>query len=226
MLILGVSAFYHDSAAAIIRDGEIIAAAQEERFTRIKHDAAFPAQAVRYCLAQAGRRRLQCRLYCVLREALPEIRTAARNLLGVCAAWLWIVSQSDAAVDRRENLSARYTRQRVGSDRPRSCQKREAAFFRASFFPCGLGLLSVTLRAVRRIDDGRRRRMDDNLRGTGRRGQFVDLQGDSFPALSRAALLRADLLHRIQSQLRRIQSDGPRTLWRAEVCQAHARRAH
>ncbi|MFY9833898.1 MAG: carbamoyltransferase [Methylocystis sp.] len=54
MLILGVSAFYHDSAAAIIRDGEIIAAAQEERFTRIKHDAAFPAHAVRYCLAQAG----------------------------------------------------------------------------------------------------------------------------------------------------------------------------
>ncbi len=48
MLILGVSAFYHDSAAAIIRDGEIIAAAQEERFTRIKHDAAFPAHAVRY----------------------------------------------------------------------------------------------------------------------------------------------------------------------------------
>lgn len=54
MLILGVSAFYHDSAAALIRDGDIVAAAQEERFTRIKHDAAFPANAVRYCLEQAG----------------------------------------------------------------------------------------------------------------------------------------------------------------------------
>lgn len=54
MKILGLSAFYHDSAAALLIDGEIVAAAQEERFTRIKHDAAFPAQAVRYCLAEAG----------------------------------------------------------------------------------------------------------------------------------------------------------------------------
>jgi carbamoyltransferase len=54
MLILGISAYYHDSAAALIRDGEIIAAAQEERFTRIKHDSAFPANAVCYCLKQAG----------------------------------------------------------------------------------------------------------------------------------------------------------------------------
>jgi carbamoyltransferase len=52
--ILGISAYYHDSAAAILRDGEIVAAAQEERFTRKKHDAAFPKQAVRYCLEQAG----------------------------------------------------------------------------------------------------------------------------------------------------------------------------
>jgi carbamoyltransferase len=54
MWILGISAFYHDSAAAIVRDGEVIAAAQEERFTRKKHDARFPAQAVRYCLEFAG----------------------------------------------------------------------------------------------------------------------------------------------------------------------------
>ena len=46
--ILGVSAFYHDSAACLLRDGEIVAAAQEERFTRKKGDAAFPARAVAY----------------------------------------------------------------------------------------------------------------------------------------------------------------------------------
>jgi carbamoyltransferase len=50
--ILGLSAFYHDSAAALVADGEIVAAAQEERFTRRRHDAAFPANAVRYCLAE------------------------------------------------------------------------------------------------------------------------------------------------------------------------------
>ena len=54
MIVLGISAYYHDSAAALVRDGEILAAAQEERFTRKKHDAAFPTNAVRACLAQAG----------------------------------------------------------------------------------------------------------------------------------------------------------------------------
>jgi carbamoyltransferase len=51
--ILGISAFYHDSAAALVVDGNIVAAAQEERFTRRKHDPSFPASAVRYCLAEA-----------------------------------------------------------------------------------------------------------------------------------------------------------------------------
>ncbi len=54
MYILGISAFYHDSAACLVRDGEIIAAAQEERFTRKRHDADFPKCAVRYCLEEAG----------------------------------------------------------------------------------------------------------------------------------------------------------------------------
>lgn len=54
MRILGISAFYHDSAAALILDGEIVAAAQEERFTRRKHDAKFPARAISYCLNEAG----------------------------------------------------------------------------------------------------------------------------------------------------------------------------
>ncbi|MBP7049400.1 MAG: carbamoyltransferase [Phycisphaerae bacterium] len=54
MNILGISAFYHDSAAALVADGEIVAAAQEERFTRIKHDSRFPVHAVEYCLQEAG----------------------------------------------------------------------------------------------------------------------------------------------------------------------------
>jgi carbamoyltransferase len=54
MNILGISAFYHDSAACLVRDGEIVAAAQEERFTRKKHDPGFPHQAVQYCLREAN----------------------------------------------------------------------------------------------------------------------------------------------------------------------------
>ncbi|MBT5374877.1 MAG: carbamoyltransferase [Rhodospirillaceae bacterium] len=54
MRILGISAFYHDSAAALVEDGHIVAAAQEERFTRKKHDDAFPSNAIAYCLEAAG----------------------------------------------------------------------------------------------------------------------------------------------------------------------------
>jgi carbamoyltransferase len=54
MRILGISAFYHDSAAALVEDGRIVAAAQEERFTRKKHDASFPHHAIAYCLGAAG----------------------------------------------------------------------------------------------------------------------------------------------------------------------------
>ena len=54
MRILGISCLYHDSAAALIDDGEIVGAAQEERFTRIKHDSQFPEHAISYCLKAAG----------------------------------------------------------------------------------------------------------------------------------------------------------------------------
>ena len=52
--ILGISALYHDSAAALLRDGTVVAAAQEERFTRRKHDPRFPEKAIEYCLAEVG----------------------------------------------------------------------------------------------------------------------------------------------------------------------------
>src|SRR5262245_44757890 len=52
--ILGISAYYHDSAACLLRDGQIVAAAQEERFSRKKHDARFPENALRYCLETGG----------------------------------------------------------------------------------------------------------------------------------------------------------------------------
>lgn len=54
MYILGISCYYHDAAAALIRDGVLIAAAQEERFTRKKHDFEFPHHAITFCLGQAG----------------------------------------------------------------------------------------------------------------------------------------------------------------------------
>ncbi len=58
MRVLGISALYHDSAAALVVDGRIVAAAQEERFTRKKHDSGFPQHAIAYCLAE-GKVRLE-----------------------------------------------------------------------------------------------------------------------------------------------------------------------
>ena len=78
--ILGISAFYHDSAACLVVDGEIIAAAQEERFTRIKHDYNFPIHAARYCLKEAGITAEQLDYVGFLRQTAPEIRSAARNV--------------------------------------------------------------------------------------------------------------------------------------------------
>ena len=78
MLILGISAYYHDSAAALIRDGDIVAAAQEERFTRKKHDSAFPHYAVKYCLAEAG---IPLSNQSVLLKGVNDSYEAMRSLL-------------------------------------------------------------------------------------------------------------------------------------------------
>ena len=73
MRVLGISAFYHDSAAALVDGGRIIAAAQEERFTRRKHDPAYPQHAIDYCLAQAGIPLSQVDRDGILRQTLSEI---------------------------------------------------------------------------------------------------------------------------------------------------------
>jgi len=54
MIIVGISCYYHDSSAAILKDGMLIAAAEEERFSRNKHESRFPAEAIAYCLEEAG----------------------------------------------------------------------------------------------------------------------------------------------------------------------------
>ena len=83
--ILGISAFYHDSAAALLIDGKIIAAAQEERFTRKKHDSSYPFHAVEY----------------VLREAKLKLNEMLENIVSVCAMTL------HGGLNRAEKLNIR-----------------------------------------------------------------------------------------------------------------------
>lgn len=79
--ILGISAFYHDSAAALVVDGRIVAAAQEERFTRIKHDADFPRRAVEYCLAEAGLTAADLSLVCFYEKPLKKFERLLETYL-------------------------------------------------------------------------------------------------------------------------------------------------
>ena len=77
MNILGISAFYHDSAACLVQDGDIVAAAQEERFTRRKHDYNFPKHAVDYCLKEGGLSAADMDLVGLLRQASVENSTVS-----------------------------------------------------------------------------------------------------------------------------------------------------
>jgi carbamoyltransferase len=81
--ILGISAFYHDSAACLVRDGEIVAAAQEERFTRKKHDSGFPSRAVEYCLAAGGLRADQLDYVGFYDKPLRKFERILESYLGV-----------------------------------------------------------------------------------------------------------------------------------------------
>ncbi len=97
MNILGISCYYHDSAACLVVDGRIVAAAQEERFTRIKHDAAFPHNAVRYCLAEAGVTKLDAvafydkpilKFHRILETALAVAPQGLAQFLQAVPVWL------------------------------------------------------------------------------------------------------------------------------------------
>ncbi len=81
--ILGLSAFYHDSAAALLRDGEIVAAAQEERFTRVKGDASFPGRAVEYCLREGGIKTSALQLVAFYDKPLLKFERILETYLGI-----------------------------------------------------------------------------------------------------------------------------------------------
>ncbi len=105
--ILGISAFYHDSAACLVRDGGSVAAAQEERFTRKKHDHRFPSCAVEYCLEEAGITADRAGRRGLLRQALAQVRAPAGDLPRLRSGRPAVVPQGDAAVAEAEALDGR-----------------------------------------------------------------------------------------------------------------------
>ena len=217
--ILGISAFYHDSAAALVRDGEIVAAAQEERFTRKKHDARFPRHALDYCLARG-------------RASASTTSTSSRSTTSR--------SSSSSACSRPTSRSRRAASGRSAWRCRSGCSEklfqkdllrdelreldagvrlgRAPAVHRASPEPRRERVLPLAVRRGGGPHDGRRRRVGDDLARRSARGNRPrGAQGDPLPALARPALLRVHLLHRLQGQLGRVQGDGARALRRAAL---------
>ena len=106
MRILGISAFYHDSAAALVEDGEITAAAQEERFTRVKHDSSFPHNAyANFCLKHAGVRLSQVEHVVFYEKPLPKFeRLLPRLILSFAPQGFRIFSNGHAGIWIKEKL--------------------------------------------------------------------------------------------------------------------------
>ena len=117
MNILGISAFYHDSAAVLIQDGVIVAAAQEERFTRRKHDASFPANAVAYCFREAGITAADLNAVVFYEKPLLKADRLIETYLGVAPGGLksfslaiptWLREKNNIPAIIRRNLGKEY----------------------------------------------------------------------------------------------------------------------
>ncbi len=183
MRLLGISAFYHDSAAALVEDGRIVAAAQEERFTRKKHDAGFPEEAIRYCL-DAGDVDLDGVDHVVFFEKpLVKFERLIETYLGNApsgfqsfrmAMPLWIkekLFQKSGLIKSLKPFSS--TGEMDGKKLLFAAHHQSHAA--SAFFP-------IAVRGGRRAGDGRRRRMDDDL-GLDRARQYAGAEArDQIPA--------------------------------------------
>ena len=196
----------------LVRDGEIVAAAQEERFTRKKHDAGFPAHAVAYCLHGRRHHGRGPRLRRLLRQAAPQVRAAPGDLPRHRAAGASAVPDGRCRSGSRRSCSpSGRSGASSGFDGAMLFTEHHESHAASAFFPSpfeeaailtidGVGEWATAI--VRRRASGERHRA---------------AAGAALPALARPALLRLHLLHRLQGQLGRVQADGAGALRRAEV---------
>ena len=215
MQILGISAYYHDSAAALVVDGRVIAAAQEERFSRRKHDARFPVHAVRFCLAHAGVAPDDIDSVVFYEKPFLKFERLLETYLAFAprgyrsfamAMPLWIREKLF-----QKDLLGRELK-RLGFTRPAErmlFSEHHQSHAASAFYPSPFDEAAIL-----------------TIDGVGQRWPRQDAradQGDPVSALARPPLLGVHLLHRLQSQLRRIQGDGAGALWRAEIRKTHSR---
>ena len=178
MRILGVSSFYHDSAAALVEDGKIVAAAQEERFTRKKHDSDFPARAIEYCLDQAGLDLDEVEYVTFYDKPFLKFERLLETYLAFApkgfrsfrmAIPLWL----------REKLFLKHLlRNELREFAPDIDWEERLLFSEHHQSHAASRLLSIAVRGSCGSHDGRRRRVGDDFRQLRTRQRSPDAQGD------------------------------------------------
>ncbi len=225
MLVVGISAFYHDTAAALVRDGEIVAAAQEERFTRKKHDSRFPRHALEYCLAEAGVGLDQVDLVAFYDKPFLKFERLLETYLAFAprgfesfrmAIPIWLREKLFL-----KDLLHNQLRQHCPDfdwDERLVFSEHHLSHAASAFFPSPYASAAVlTL-------DGVGEWATSSL-ALGRDNRLEVIKEIHFPHSLGPAVFRLHLLHRLQGQLRRVQADGARALRRAALHGADPRQA-
>ena len=216
--ILGLSAFYHDSAAALVVNGRIVAAAQEERFTRQKHDDAFPRQAVDYCLQTAGLTAADLTYVAFYDKPLLKFDRLLETYLAFAprgfrsffqAMPQWLQGKLNLRRTLRKELG-------IGKQPPILFLEHHESHAASAFFPSPFEEAAIL------TFDGVGEWATASM-GVGRGSEIRLDPRATLPAFAGAALLRLHLLLRLQGQQRRVQADGPRPLRRAAVRQLDSR---
>ena len=145
--ILGISAYYHDAAAALLRDGEIVAAAQEERFTRKKHDASFPRHAIEYCLEESGLSIANLDSIVFYDKPLVKFERLLETYLSYAPNGFRFFCRRDAHLAQRKAFSEKHAQARtLGPGRLQNNGASSAVVCRASPVPCRISFFLQPLR--------------------------------------------------------------------------------
>ena len=221
MIVLGISAFYHDSAAAILRDGEIVAAAQEERFTRKKHDSRFPENAVRYCLREAGVTGGDVDRVAYYEKPFVKFDRLLETYIAFAPKGFKSFSKAMPLWVNEKLFQRDLIRKELEKIDPALAQEAKLLFSEHHFSHAASAFYpSPFSRAAILTMDGVGEWTTTSL-SLGDGSDLTITKEIHFPHSLGPALLGLHLLHRIQGQFRRIQGYGPRALWRAQICASH-----
>ena len=205
--ILGISAFYHDSAAALVVDGDIAAAAQEERFTRRKHDPGFPSRAVQYCLSHAGKTAADIDYVVFYEKPLRKFERLVETYLAFAPSGYKSFSMALPVWLKEKVNLPRVIRQALGPDfkAPLAFTDHHESHAASAFFPSPFDEAAIlTLDGVGE--------WSTTTFGVGRGNRIELTQADPVSALAGVAVFGCHVLLRLQGEQRRVQADGPRAL--------------